>query len=119
VHAGGPVALSIPMGQGNGMGPRTRARRAVATGVAFSVVVAVMAPGGIRSETTSITPTSGVGDLGTEVSEAGPVRTITGGLDRGLDRKVGRTCFTASTASVLGLATRPTSSTTRGLRPRT
>ena len=51
----------------------------LASGVAFFVLVAVMALGSIRAQTTTITPTSGVGDLGTEVSEPGPVHTIRGG----------------------------------------
>jgi large exoprotein involved in heme utilization and adhesion len=38
-----------------------------------------MSPGSICAQTTSITPTSGVGDLRTEVSAAGTVHTITGG----------------------------------------
>ncbi len=61
------------------MGQGTRARRSISIGAAFVFEVATLASFGIHADPPSITSTSGVGDLGTAIIEAGTLHTITGG----------------------------------------
>ena len=65
------------------MGPVEGTRGAMAVGVAISMVLVGIVSWGTRAETTTITPTSGVGDLGTSVNAVDTVHTITGGTRPG------------------------------------
>lgn len=56
-----------------------RTGRATTIGAVFAFGVVIMTSVDIRADNPSITPTDGIGDLGTRISESGAVHTITGG----------------------------------------